>query len=91
MLTPAVVVRAEDLISAKSGSGLSEITRCELELPARVEWGSRTDRIGVELRFVAADLEFRARGDGSAIGMPRVDHAFGVGERSVHVGYSRSF
>lgn len=58
---------------------------------AGMEWGSRTNRIGVEVRHAAADLEFRTGGDGSAIGMPRIDHTFGVREWSVHVGYARSF
>ena len=55
------------------------------------EWGSLANRIGLEVRYSAADLEFRTGGDGSALGMPRIDHRFGVREIGVQVGYTRSF
>ena len=55
------------------------------------EWGSLTDRVGLEVRYSAADLEFRTGGDGSALGMPRIDHRFRVREVGVQVGYTRSF
>ena len=60
-------------------------------LGAGLEWGSRSNRIGVEIRHAAADLNFRTAGDGSAIGKPRIDHAFDVREWGVQVGYTRSF
>ena len=53
---------------------------------AGVEWGSRANRIGVEVRYAAADLEFPTGGDGSTIGMPRIDNAFDLREWSVQVG-----
>jgi len=56
-----------------------------------VEWGSLVRRFGLEVRYSAADLEFRTGGDGSALGMPRIDHRFDVRGIGVHVGYSRSF
>ncbi len=56
-----------------------------------VEWGSLVRRFGLEVRYSAADLEFRTGGDGSALGMPRIDHRFDVRDIGVHVGYSRSF
>ena len=49
------------------------------------------NRVGLEVRCSAADLEFRTGGDGSALGMPQIDHTFGVREVSVQVGYTRSF
>ncbi|MCY4598407.1 MAG: hypothetical protein OXF27_00590 [Acidobacteria bacterium] len=58
---------------------------------AGVEWGSLANRLGLEVRYSAAELEFRTGGDGSAFGMPRIDHTFGVREVSVQVGYTRSF
>ena len=58
---------------------------------AGVEWGSRANRIGAELRYAAADLAFRTGGDGSAFGSPRIDHTLGLREWSVQVGYTRSF
>lgn len=56
-----------------------------------VEWGSLASRIGLEVRYSAAELEFRTGGDGSALGMPRIDHRFRVREVGVQVGYTRSF
>ncbi len=41
-----------------------------------VEWGSLASRIGLEVRYSAAELEFRTGGDGSALGMPLIDHRF---------------
>ena len=58
---------------------------------AGVEWGSLANRVGLEVRYSAADLVFRTGGDGSALGMPRIDHTLGVREVSVQVGYTRSF
>ena len=58
---------------------------------AGVEWGSLANRVGLEVRYSAAELEFRTGGDGSALGMPRIDHTFRVGEVTVQVGYTRSF
>lgn len=58
---------------------------------AGVEWGSLVRRFGLEVRYSAADLEFRTGGDGSALGMPRIDHRFDVREFGVQVSYSRSF
>ena len=58
---------------------------------AGVEWGSLVNRVGLEVRYSAAHLEFRTGGDGSALGAPRIDHRFGVREVSVQVGYTRSF
>lgn len=58
---------------------------------AGVEWGSMSNRVGLEVRHSAADLAFRTGGDGSALGMPRIDHSFGVREVSVQVGYTHSF
>ncbi len=56
-----------------------------------VEWGNLVNRFGLEVRHSAAALEFRTGGDGSALGMPRVDHRFDVREVGVQVGYIRSF
>ena len=56
-----------------------------------VEWGSPANRVGLEVRYSAADLEFRTGEDGSALGMPRIDHRFGLLEVGVQVGYTRSF
>ena len=58
---------------------------------AGVEWGSLANRVGLEVRYSAADLDFRTGGDGAALGMPRIDHSVGVREVSVQVGYTRSF
>ena len=58
---------------------------------AGLELGSRTDCIRVEVRRAAGDLELPTTGDGSAIGMPRLDHAFIMREWEVLVGYARSF
>ena len=58
---------------------------------AGVEWGSSANRVRLEVRYSAADLEFRTGGDGSALGMPRIDHRFGVREIGVRAGYVRSF
>ncbi len=58
---------------------------------AGVEWGGLANRIGLEVRYSAAALEFRTGGDGSALGMPRIDHRFGVRAVGVYVGYTRSF
>ena len=58
---------------------------------AGVEWGSLANRVGLEVRYTASDLDFRTGGDGSALGMPRIDHTFGVREVSVQLGYTRSF
>ena len=58
---------------------------------AGVEWGSMANRVGLEVRHSAAELAFRTGGDGSALGMPRIDHTFGVRAVSVQVGYTRSF
>ncbi len=58
---------------------------------AGVEWGGRPNRVGLEVRYSAAALEFRTGGDGSALGMPRIDHRFGVREVGIQVGYTRSF
>ncbi len=55
------------------------------------EWGSLTNRIGLQVRYSAADLDFRTGGDGSALGIPRISHRFGVREVGVQVGYTRSF
>ena len=55
------------------------------------EWGSLANRIRLEVRYSAADLDFRTGGDGSALGMPRISHRFGVREIGVQVGYTRSF
>ncbi len=55
------------------------------------EWGSLASRIGLEVRYSAAELEFRTGGGGSALGMPRIDHRFRVREVGVQVGYTRSF
>ena len=55
------------------------------------EWGSPASRVALEVRYSAADLEFRTGGDGSALGMPRIDHRFGVRAVGVLVGYTRSF
>ena len=56
-----------------------------------VEWGSLASRIGLEVRYSATELEFRTGGDGSALGMPRIDHRFRVREVGVQVSYTRSF
>ena len=56
-----------------------------------VEWKALTGQIGLEVRYSAAELEFRTGGDGSALGMPRIDHRFGVREVGVQVGYTRAF
>lgn len=56
-----------------------------------VEWGDLNSRIGIEVRYSAADLSYRTGGDGSALGMPRVGHRFEVREVGVLVGYTRSF
>ncbi len=56
-----------------------------------VEWGSLASRIGLEVRYSAAELELRTGGDGSALGMPRIDHRFRVREVGVQLGYTRSF
>jgi len=56
-----------------------------------IEWGSLASRIELEIRYLTADLEFRSGGDGSALGMPRIDHRFDVREVGVQVGYTRSF
>ncbi len=58
---------------------------------AGLEWGSLANRVGLEVRYSAAALEFRTGGDGSALGMPRIDHRFGVRAVGVQVGYTRSF
>ena len=58
---------------------------------AGVEWGSLANRVRLEVRYSAADLDFPTGGDGSAIGMPRIDHRFGLREIGVQVGYTRSF
>ena len=58
---------------------------------AGVEGGSLANRVGLEVRYSVADLDFRTGGDGSALGMPRIDHRVGVREVSVQVGYTRSF
>ena len=58
---------------------------------AGVEWGRVANRVGLEVRYSAADLEFRTGGDGSALGMPRIDHTVGVREVSIQMGYTRSF
>jgi len=56
-----------------------------------VEWGSFANRVGLEVRYSAAVLMFRTGGDGAALGMPRIDHRFGVRKVGVQVGYTRSF
>ena len=56
-----------------------------------VEWGSLANRVGLEVRYSSAELEFHSGGDGSAFGSPRIDHTFGLREVSVQVGYTRSF
>ena len=56
-----------------------------------VEWGSLASRIGLEIRYSTADLEFLSGGDGSELGMPRIDHRFGVREIGAQVGYTHSF
>ena len=58
---------------------------------AGVEWGSLTNRVGLEIRYSAADLDFRTGGDGASLGMPRIDHLVGMRDVSVQVGYTRSF
>ncbi len=58
---------------------------------ADAEWGSLASRIGLGVRHSAAELEFRTGGDGSALGMPRIDHRFRVREVGVQVSYTRSF
>ncbi|MCY3814463.1 MAG: hypothetical protein OXH15_22005 [Gammaproteobacteria bacterium] len=58
---------------------------------AGLEWGTLANRVGLEVRYSAAALEFRTGGDGSALGMPRIDHRFGVRAVSVQVGYTRLF
>ncbi len=58
---------------------------------AGVEWGSLANRVGVEVRYSAAALEFRTGGDGSVLGMPRIDHTLSVREFGVQVSYTRSF
>ena len=58
---------------------------------AGVEWGSLANRVRLEVRYSEAELEFRTGGDGSAIGMPRIDHRFGLREIGVQAGYTRSF
>ena len=56
-----------------------------------VEWGSVANRVRLEIRYSAAELEFRTGGDGAALGMPRIDHRFGLHEVGVQMGYIRSF
>ena len=58
---------------------------------AAVERGNSPNRVRLEVRYSAADLDFRTGGDGSALGMPRIDHRFGLREVGVQVGYTRSF
>ena len=52
---------------------------------AGVEWGSLANRVGLEVRYSPADLEFRTGGDGSALGMRRMDHRFDVRQVSVQM------
>lgn len=68
------------------------ITRCGRGWPAWA-WsgGNLANRFGLEVRYSAAELEFRTGGDGSALGMLRVDHRFDVREVGVQVGYIGSF
>ena len=56
-----------------------------------VEWGSPANRVGLEVRCSTTDLEFRTGGDGSALGIPRIGHRFGVREVGIQVGYTGSF
>ena len=72
------------------GRGRSHVAAVGLPGPA---WsgGALRNRVGLEVRYSAAELEFRTGGDGSAFGMPRIDHTFGLREVSVQVGYTRSF
>lgn len=58
---------------------------------AGMEWGSFANRVGLEVRYSAANLEFHTGGDGSVLGMPRIDHRFGVRTVGVQVRYTRSF
>lgn len=55
------------------------------------EWVSLANRIGLAVRHSAAVLEFHTGREGSALGMPRIDHWFGVREVGVQVRYARSF
>ena len=86
----AIVRRGSD-IGTESIRNVADHTLRPWVVGAGVEWGSRANRVGVEVRYAAADLEFRTGGDGLAIGMPRIDHAFALREVSVQVGYTRSF
>ena len=61
---------------------------------AGLEWGSRANRLGVEVRYSAAELVFHTAGDGSdgsAIGRPRIYHVLRMRDWGVQVGYTRSF
>ena len=86
----ATVRRGSD-IGTESIRNVADHTLRPWVAGAGVEWGSSANRVGVEVRYAAADLEFRTGGDGLAIAMPRIDHAFALREVSVQVGYTRSF
>ena len=86
----ATVRRGSD-IGGESIRAEAEHTLRPWAAGAGVESGSLANRVRLEVRYSAADLEFRTGGDGSALGMPRIDHRFGLREIGVHVGYARSF
>ena len=86
----ATVRRGSDIGGRSTRTG-SDYTLRPWIVGAGAEWGSLASRIGLEVRYSAADLKFRTGGDGSALGMPRIDHRFGVREIGVQVGYTRSF
>ncbi len=86
----AIVRRGSD-IGEESTRVVAEHTLRPWVAGAGVEWGSLANRIGLEVRYSATELEFRTGGDGSALGMPRIDHRFGVRAVGVQVGYTRSF
>ena len=86
----AIVRRAFD-IAGKPIRAMANHTLPPWVVGVGAEWGSLASRIGLEVRYSSADLEFRTGGDGSALGMPRIDHRFGVREIGVQVGYTRSF
>ena len=86
----ATVRRGSD-IGGESIRAVADHTLRPWVAGAGVEWGSLANRVGLEVRYSAAELEFRTGGDGSAFGMPRIDNTFGLREVGVQVGYTRSF
>ena len=56
-----------------------------------LEWGSRANRFGVEVRYAAYSLVFNNAADGSVIGMPKIDDTFALREWGVQVGFTKSF